>query len=191
MFSLSRVMSNTQENSLDVSKSTDPLDVITGNDILRNASTGLAFQGILVDKNEGEILQQRFNLITVQGNISLTQPSHHEFDKVEEFKSEIKENFFKKGIEKFGASIKGSVEVSSLFKGLLNVSGAFSSNQDRQNIAENNQIIEQRYYSKVQYAIFPTAACILNPSHIRLDHNALQELKRIDNILRNIESDYT
>ncbi|MBD2302273.1 hypothetical protein [Nostoc sp. FACHB-190] len=160
------------------------------NNILLTASAGLALQGVLVSANEEEILQPRFNLIAVQGNISLTQPLHQSIDKTEEFQSQFQENIFKKGVEKFGTSIKASAEGSSLFQGLLNASASFSLDKEAENLTERKQKIESSYYSKVQYVVVPTAAFTLNPNQIRLDSNALEELKKIDKILRNPESEY-
>ncbi len=158
--------------------------------ILQQASAGLALHGMLISTNEEDILQQRFNLITVQGNISLTHPSYKATDNTEEFKSETKESIFKRGVEKFGASIKASAKGNGLFGGLLNASASFSSQKETENINETKQTTTSNYYSKVQYVVMPVAACTITSNQIRLDNNALQELKRIDNILRNPESEY-
>ncbi|WP_323245891.1 P-loop NTPase family protein [Nodularia spumigena] len=161
-----------------------------GKNILQQASAGLALHGMLISTNEEDILQQRFNLITVQGNISLTHPSYKATDNTEEFKSETKESIFKRGVEKFGASIKASAKGNGLFGGLLNASASFSSQKETENINETKQTTTSNYYSKVQYVVMPVAACTITSNQIRLDNNALQELKRIDNILRNPESEY-
>ena len=71
--------------------------------LLQKVAAGLALQGTLVSKNEEEILCQRFSLITVQENLDLTYPSNKGiYDKTEQFRSQVRESTFKKGIEKFG-----------------------------------------------------------------------------------------
>ena len=160
------------------------------NNILQQASAGLALHGMLISTNEEEILQKRFNLITVQGNVALTQPLYKAIDNTEEFKSERKESTFKRGVEKFGLGIKVSAEGNNLFSGILNASASFSLQKETENINETKQTITSNYYSKVQYVARPVAACTITQNQIRLDDNALQELKRIDNTLRNPESEY-
>ena len=188
-------MTHSNENNIDQNiMPVDGANIIPlyqdGKNILQQASAGLALHGMLISTNEEDILQQRFNLITVQGNISLTHPSYKATDNTEEFKSETKESIFKRGVEKFGASIKASAKGNGLFGGLLNASASFSSQKETENINETKQTTTSNYYSKVQYVVMPVAACTITSNQIRLDNNALQELKRIDNILRNPESEY-
>ena len=108
----------------------------------------------------------------------------------EEFRSRNSENLFKQGIEKFGSSIELSAQGGILLgTGMVSGSTTFSRNTNQELTVSHNETNEGKYYSRVQYVVVPTKTCIINQNIIRLNHDALDELKRIDTILTNPNSE--
>lgn len=159
--------------------------------LLTASSSGLALQGIFLSKDKELILKERLPLVRVEQGIDLINPSIPEIDRTEEFRSKSSENLFKQGIEKFGSSIELSAQGGILWgTGIASGSAGFSRNTDRELTVINNESNKGKYYSKVQYIVVPTQACILNQNIIRLNQDALLELKRIDTILSHPNSKY-
>ncbi|NEP79151.1 MAG: hypothetical protein F6K39_13855 [Okeania sp. SIO3B3] len=158
--------------------------------LLKASSGALALQGIFLSKDKELIFKERLPLITVEQRVDLINPSIPEIDRTEEFRSKSSENLFKQGIERFGSSIELSAQGGILWgTGIASGSAGFSRNTDRELTVTNNERNEGKYYSKVQYVVVPTQACILNQNIIRLNQDALLELKRIDKILDNPNSE--
>ncbi len=163
---------------------------LTENQIVNTSSAGLALQGIFLSTDGELILKERLPLVDIEKTVDFINPSLPEIDRTEEFRSKNSENLFKQGIEKFGSSIELSAQGGILFgTGIVSGSTDFSRNTNQEVTITNNKTNEGKYYSRVQYVVIPTKTCILNPNIIRLNQDALEELKRIDTILTNPNSE--
>ena len=163
---------------------------LISNQLLKASSAGLALQGIFLSTDRESIFKERLPLVSVEETVDLINSSHPEIDRTEEFRSRNSEKLFKQGIEKFGSSIELSAQ-GGIFLGSGTVSGGtnFSRKINHDLSFTSNETNEEKYYSRVQYVVVPTKTCILNQNIIRLNENALEELKRIDTILNNPNSE--
>lgn len=160
------------------------------NQFLENSSAGLTLQGIFLSKVREPLFKDRLPLIKVEKTLDLINPSHPEIDRAEEFHSRNSKELFKQGIERFGSSIELSAQGGILLgAGILNGGITFSRNANQESTVSYNETNEGKYYSRVQYVVVPTKTCIINPNIIRLNNDALEELRRIDTILNNPDSE--
>jgi hypothetical protein len=162
------------------------------NQFLENSSAGLTLQGIFLSTVRESLFKDRLPLIKVEKTLDLVNPSHPEIDRVEEFHSRNSEDLFKQGIEKFGSSIELSAHGGILLgAGIVNGGITFSRNANQELNVSHNETNEGKYYSRVQYVVVPTKTCIINPNIIRLNNDALEDLRRIDTILNNPDSEHS
>ncbi len=177
---------------------------------IQSASAGLASQGVYICDQGEEVMSPRCNLIKVKDSIRRVQPHDGGVDIQEQFTLEHNEENFIKLVEKFGykhifdldgnLSFGGKLDASAVRKRInitniitalflpeINIGGKFSRASETHHESETSNRLETKfkYYSKVHLAIIPVDACTLKESNIQLDDDALDELKKIDRLLSN------
>lgn len=148
-------------------------------DVLKNASGGLALQGIFLSRNIDDQMQSRDKLLKPPDNIQLMGPSLSKFEKTEEFSSQQQEDQFRKSMDKLGYSASASVmERNWGFRG--EVGGTYSKPFESEVTSEN--LSKELYSSTVKYSFVPLASSYFNDSQLLLSDDVLRKLKEVENL---------
>ena len=147
--------------------------------MLRNASGGLALQGVLVSDLDDQ-MQSRDKLLNPPDDIQLVGPSLSKFERIEEFSSQHREDSFKKSMNNLGYSASASVKGGGW--GIsVEVGGGYSKASEKETTSESHQ--KELYSSTIKYSFVPLASSCFNDSQLRLSHEALKKLKVVETLI--------
>lgn len=153
---------------------------LSNKQMLRNASGGLALQGILLTKNVEDQMEIRDKLLNPPDDIQLVGPSLSMFEKTEEFSSQHQEDQFKKSMDKLGYSASASAKGG--FSGVnVEVSGGYSKASESEITSEHHQ--KELYSSTIKYSFVPLASSCFSDSQLLLSRDALVKLKRVETLI--------
>ena len=164
------------ENNSDYVITSEP---ISKEEILKNASGGIALEGCFENDGLEELTIKREQLLQVPNNLSLSQPQQDE--KIEQFQvtSIEEEEEFMKAVEKMGFSLACSANAGILNMGLnACTKGKTSSGYEK----ENPKKVVETYASTLKYCYVPTASCLIDEDQMHLSDSALNVLKSIENM---------
>ena len=149
-------------------------------DVLKNASGGLALQGILLSRNLDDQMQSRDRLLKPPDDILLMGPSLSKFEKIEEFSSQYQEDHFRRSMDKLGYSASASATRDYWgFSG--DMGGTYSKPSESEVASEDHQ--NELYSSTMKYSFVPFASSYFNDSQLLLSDDALKQLKDIENLI--------
>ncbi|XP_065443437.1 interferon-induced very large GTPase 1 [Chrysemys picta bellii] len=149
-------------------------------EVLRWASGGLALQGIYKTKKLAEMVEKREQLIDIPERFELFGPEQGPLFEKKEFSSAEAESTFTKTMEKLGFSI--SVAAKGGFWGFsAETSTDYSSSSESEETHRSRS--EHAYICTTKYSYIPLASCYFPKDQLRLSSAALQELKKIEQLL--------
>ena len=143
-------------------------------DVLKNASGGLALQGILLSRNVHDQMQSRDRLLKPPYYIQLMGPSLSKFEKMEEFSSQCQEDQFRRSMDTLGYS-------ASAWGFSAKVGGAYSITSKPEVTLEDHQ--KELYSSTVKYSFVPLASSYFNDSQLLLSDDVLRKLKEVEKLI--------
>ncbi|XP_063804294.1 interferon-induced very large GTPase 1-like [Pseudophryne corroboree] len=150
---------------------------LSDEDILLNASGGLALEGIYLTKNQEDILEKREQLLAVPKGISLTNSRQSPVLDHKEFSSSVAESVFHKSMEKLGFSIATAAKVGF---GGFQADGSFGYSTTSISKQKQESHTERTYISTTKYNYIPLASCYITKEQLYLSSAALNELKTIE-----------
>ena len=145
-----------------------PSDVST---LLQNASGGVALRGRSYDEKTKSYSNKHRQLIQQPTNVTLKQPVQTSKERTFEFESKRQADEFSDSWQKTGG-------VLSLINTVADI-GAVSSEHK-----QSTKNSDQKFCSRIHWQWIPTGSIELNPNTLKLSDEALQALKKIDEIKR-------
>ncbi|XP_078477451.1 interferon-induced very large GTPase 1-like [Lampetra planeri] len=156
-------------------------------EILRNASGGLALEGVYMSGKLEDKLEKRGKLLTIPQTIQFVDPVHTPMTQQHEFISFSEESVFEKGMKVMGFSSTVSEQgcVSTLSREPISMPNKSLNLKKMQNVQTDHSHI-----SRTEYTYLPLASAHLQMAQIRLSDAALKELQNIENTLENTKADF-
>ncbi|XP_078740387.1 LOW QUALITY PROTEIN: interferon-induced very large GTPase 1-like [Lampetra fluviatilis] len=156
-------------------------------EILRNASGGLALEGVYMSGKLEDTLEKRGKLLTIPQTIQFVDPVHTPMTQQHEFISFSEESVFEKGMKVMGFSSTVSEQgcVSTLSREPISMPNKSLNLKKMQNVQTDHSHI-----SRTEYTYLPLASAHLQMAQIRLSDAALKELQNIENTLENTKADF-
>ncbi|XP_029417565.1 interferon-induced very large GTPase 1-like [Nannospalax galili] len=156
---------------------------LSDRDLIKQASGGLALQGIYKTSQQRDLIQRRDKLLRVPKELSIFGPEQGTRMESKEFTSSHAESIFTQTIEKLGFSITSSVKGGGW--GIRLEAG-----MDERNYAESKDThqshSESSYFCLSKFNYIPLATCHFSIDQIQLSKAALEDLKIIDELLGEI-----
>ncbi|XP_062344342.1 interferon-induced very large GTPase 1-like [Cinclus cinclus] len=160
--------------------SADRRENIPDTEVLRQASGGLALQGIYRTSRAGDVLARREQLLRVPEEFQLAGPVQGSVLERKEFSSSAAESTFTKSMEQLGFSMSVSSKFS--FWGInLGQNVNQSSSSQSQDTQQSHS--EQSYFCTTKYQYIPLASCYFQRQQLHLSDAALRELQDMEQIL--------
>ena len=153
--------------------------------LITTASSGLALRGILITRDQNDVLNQRRHLLRASDDLHLDGPSHPQHDKIQQFSSKKKEDEFSKRVEMLGYSSSASIKAGYWGIGLEASTSYTKKNEED---TTNEQHKEETYSSTVKYSVMPLASCSFKDHQLQLSNDAVSHLQRINDALGNMQS---
>uniref|UniRef100_A0A8C8RF39 VLIG-type G domain-containing protein n=1 Tax=Pelusios castaneus TaxID=367368 RepID=A0A8C8RF39_9SAUR len=177
---LTEVMENVHKQLHQLEESLSQSENVSDEEVLRRASGGLALQGIYKTHQLADMVGNREQLITVPEGFELFGPQQGPVFKKKEFSSSKAESTFTRTMETLGFSI--SVAAKGGFGGFsAETSSDYSQSEESEETHRSRS--EHTYICTTQYSYIPLASCYLPKDQLRLSSAALQELKKLEQIL--------
>ncbi|XP_061436275.1 interferon-induced very large GTPase 1-like [Lethenteron reissneri] len=156
-------------------------------EILQNASGGLALEGVYMGGKLEDILEKRGKLLTIPQTFQFVDPVHTPMTQQHEFISFSEESVFKKSMEVMGFSSTASKQgcASTLSRKPISMQTKSFNLKEMQNIQPHHS-----YISRTEYTYLPLASGHLQRTQLRLSDAALKELQNIENTLENTKEDF-
>ncbi|KAM4878234.1 interferon-induced very large GTPase 1-like [Sylvia borin] len=159
---------------------------IPDTEVLRQASGGLALQGIYRTSRPEDVLAKREQLLKIPEGFQLAGPEQGSLLERKEFSSSAAESTFTKSIEKLGFSM--SVSAQAAFWGTKLEAGVdHSSSSQSQDTHQSHS--EQSYFCTTKYQYIPLASCHFQRHQLLLSDAALQELQDMEQLLSFTQED--
>ncbi|KAM4878257.1 interferon-induced very large GTPase 1-like isoform 1-T2 [Sylvia borin] len=159
---------------------------IPDTEVLRQASGGLALQGIYRTSRPEDVLATREQLLRVPEGFQLASPDQGSLLERKEFSSSAAESTFFKSMEQLGFSM--SVSAKAAFWGTNLGSGVdHSSSSQSQDTHQSHS--EQSYFCSTMYQYIPLASCHFQRHQLLLSDAALQELQDMEQLLSFTQED--
>ncbi|XP_061106745.1 interferon-induced very large GTPase 1-like [Conger conger] len=155
--------------------------MIPDEQVLRSASGGLALEGMYKTGNLEDLLKKRHQLLEVPDSFRLHGPEHKYFYEKKEFNSRESQTKFQKVIEKLGISFSLSGK-SPILGFEFEVNAEYEHSEEKTNKSSS----ENTYILNTQYNYVPLASCFIERDKLKLCHFALNELKKIESVLLNV-----
>ncbi|XP_059323283.1 interferon-induced very large GTPase 1-like [Ammospiza nelsoni] len=153
---------------------------IPDTEVLRQASGGLALQGIYRTSRPEDVLAKREQLLRVPEGFQLAGPEQGSLLERKEFSSSAAESTFTKSMEQLGFSV--SVSAKSSFWG-INLGGSVDHSSSSQSEDTHQSHSEQSYFCTTKYQYIPLASCYFQRHQLRLSDAALRELQEMEQLL--------
>ncbi|KAM4903428.1 interferon-induced very large GTPase 1-like [Sylvia borin] len=153
---------------------------IPDTEVLRQASGGLALQGIYRTSRPEDVLAKREQLLKVPEGFQLTGPEQGSLLERKEFSSSAAESTFTKSMEQLGFSM--SVSPKAAFLG-INVGSGVDHSSSSQSQDTHQSHSEQSYFCSTMYQYIPLASCCFQRHQLLLSDAALQELQDMEQLL--------
>ncbi|XP_058658756.1 interferon-induced very large GTPase 1-like [Ammospiza caudacuta] len=153
---------------------------IPDTEVLRQASGGLALQGIYRTSRPEDMLAKREQLLKVPDGFQLAGPEQGSLLEKKEFSSSSAESTFTKSMEQLGFSVSVSAK-SSFWRIGLGAGVDHSSSSQSQDTHQSHS--EQSYFCITKYQYIPLASCYFQRHQLRLSDAALQELQEMEQLL--------
>ncbi|XP_069461687.1 interferon-induced very large GTPase 1-like isoform X2 [Ambystoma mexicanum] len=153
---------------------------ISDQEILRNASGGLALEGIYKTTKLEDYLVKRETLLIIPEGFVLRGPEQSPVIEQKEFSSSFAESTFMKSMDKLGYSMNCTAKGS--FLGIqMETSPDYRKSSESDTNHKSNH--ERSYFSTTKYNYIPVASCYFEMDQVRLSAAALQELTNIEQLL--------
>ncbi|KAM4878235.1 interferon-induced very large GTPase 1-like [Sylvia borin] len=159
---------------------------IPDTEVLRQASGGLALQGIYRTSRPEDVLAKREQLLKVPEGFQLTGPEQGSLLERKEFSSSSAESTFTKSMEQLGFSM--SVSSKAAFLG-INVGSGVDHSSSSQSQDTHQSHSEQSYFCSTKYQYIPLASCYFQRHQLLLSDAALQELQDMEQLLSFTQED--
>ncbi|XP_032537969.1 interferon-induced very large GTPase 1-like isoform X2 [Chiroxiphia lanceolata] len=153
---------------------------IPDTEVLRQASGGLALQGIYRTSRAEDVLAKREQLIRVPEGFQLAGPEQGSVLEREEFSSNAAESSFTKSMEQLGFTISVSAKAESWWFN-LDLGVNYSSSSQSENTQQSKS--EQSYFCITKFQYIPLASCFFQRHQLLLSDAALQELQDVEQLL--------
>ncbi|XP_021045219.1 interferon-induced very large GTPase 1 [Mus pahari] len=153
---------------------------LSDGDLVRQASGGLALQGIFKTSHQRSLIQKREELLSVPKQFSLLGPEHGTEIKTMEFSSFQEQAMFTRTIKMMGFSS------TCLVKGEgwgLSLEAGMGQNKQTESEDAHQSHLEQTYFCSARFSYIPLATCHFHINDLQLSKAALQELKTIEELL--------
>ncbi|XP_057605715.1 interferon-induced very large GTPase 1-like [Hippopotamus amphibius kiboko] len=149
-------------------------------ELLRHASGGLALQGIYKTSNCSGLIEKKEELLSVPKEFSLCGPEQGTRMETKQFTSSQEESIFTQTVEKLGFS----VSASAMGRG-WGVSLEAAMNQSKHSESKETQesCSKHTYFCSTKFSYIPLASCHFPIDQLQLSKAAVQELKRIEDLL--------
>ncbi|XP_042305119.1 interferon-induced very large GTPase 1-like [Sceloporus undulatus] len=156
---------------------------LSDDDILRWASGGLALQGIFQTCNLGDCVQKREQLIQIPEGFQLLGPSQGPQSERRDFSSSEAESKFRKTVEQLGLSF-GLAFKYGIGEEYIESSSSYRHSSESKESSKSCS--EHSYICTTQYNYVPIASCHFPKDQLRLSHPALQDLRKMEQLLRHV-----
>ncbi|XP_058863590.1 interferon-induced very large GTPase 1-like [Acipenser ruthenus] len=166
------------------SASLSPPHSMSDEEVLRNASGGLALEGVYETGNLEDLVEKREQLIQVPESFSLRGPEHNFFYEQKEFSSCRSQTLFQKVMEKLGFSFSCSLKTG--FWGLT-FENTTEKTQSTETEESSKLLSEHSCISNTKYNYIPLASSFIERDKLKLSTAAVNELKRIETIMLNTD----
>ncbi|KAM4902821.1 interferon-induced very large GTPase 1-like [Sylvia borin] len=157
---------------------------IPDTEVLRQASGGLALQGIYRTSRPEDVLAKREQLLRVPEGFQLAGPEQGLQLEGKEFSSSAAESTFTKSMEQLGFSM--SVSAKAAFLGISLGAGVDHSSSSQ---SQDTHHSEQSYFCSTKYQYIPLASCYFQRHQLLLSDAALQELQDMEQLLSFTQED--
>ncbi|MBN3292669.1 GVIN1 GTPase, partial [Polypterus senegalus] len=179
---LEAVIENMQKQLDCMESSLQKNENLSDGEIIKNASGGLALEGIYKTKKLEDLMNKREQLIDLPKSFTLTGPQDTQVFEQVEVSSHESESTFEKLMEKMGRSIAAAVKGGGWgFTLDVQLQPKTSSELTR----ASNSLTEKNYICTIKYNYIPLASYFINKSDLTLTKAALDELKRIEMLVMN------
>ncbi|XP_027597817.2 interferon-induced very large GTPase 1-like isoform X2 [Pipra filicauda] len=153
---------------------------IPDTEVLRQASGGLALQGIYRTSRAEDLLAKREQLIRVPEGFQLAGPEQGSVLERKEFSSNAAESSFTKSMEQLGFTISASAK-AEFWRVNLGLGVDYSSSSQSEDTHQSKS--EQSYFCITKYQYIPLASCFFQRHQLLLSDAALQELQDVEQFL--------
>ncbi|XP_008917714.2 interferon-induced very large GTPase 1 [Manacus vitellinus] len=153
---------------------------IPDTEVLRQASGGLALQGIYRTSRAEDVLAKREQLIRVPEGFQLIGPEKGSVLERKEFSSNAAESSFTKSMEQLGFTISASAK-AEFWRVSLGLGVDYSRSSQSEDTHQSNS--EQSYFCITKYQYIPLASCFFQRHQLLLSDAALQELQHVEQLL--------
>ncbi|XP_069092613.1 interferon-induced very large GTPase 1-like [Pleurodeles waltl] len=153
---------------------------LSDKEVLRNASGGLALEGVYKTTIPEDALENRERLITIPEEFRLDGPVQSPVLQQKEFSSSSAESMFTRRVEKCGFSLSCSAEA-----GFWGFQMENSNNYNKSSESETNHKShsDHSYVCTIKYNYIPLASGYFEMNHLRLSDAALKQLKQTEELL--------
>ncbi|XP_048372389.1 interferon-induced very large GTPase 1-like [Sphaerodactylus townsendi] len=156
---------------------------LSDHEVLTWASGGLALQGIYQTTNITDLLGEREQLIQIPKGFKFCGPVQGSFLEKMEFSSSKDESTFRKTVEHLGLSF--SLACKGELKTIIaETHGSYSRTSKHAKTLKTST--EHSYFCAAQYNYIPLALCHFSKDQLKLSSSALQELRKIEHLSRQI-----
>ncbi|XP_039237887.1 interferon-induced very large GTPase 1-like [Pipra filicauda] len=160
--------------------SVDRRENIPDTEVLRQASGGLALQGIYRTSRAEDLLAKREQLIRVPEGFQLAGPEQGSVLERKEFSSNAAESSFTKSMEQLGFTISASAK-AEFWRVNLGLDVDHSSSSQSEDTHQSKS--EQSYFCITKFQYIPLASCFFQRHQLLLSDAALQELQDVEQLL--------
>uniref|UniRef100_A0A8C4XGW1 VLIG-type G domain-containing protein n=1 Tax=Erpetoichthys calabaricus TaxID=27687 RepID=A0A8C4XGW1_ERPCA len=179
---LKAVIENMQKQLDCMESSLQKSENLSDREIVKNASGGLALEGIYKTDKLEDLMNKREQLIDLHQSFSLAGPQDTQVFEQVEVSSHESEATFGKLMEKMGRSIAAAVKGGGW--GFC-LDARLQQKKSSEFSRARNSLTEKSYICTTKYNYIPLASCFINKSDLTLTKAALDELKRIEMLVMN------
>uniref|UniRef100_A0A8C4TIQ6 VLIG-type G domain-containing protein n=1 Tax=Erpetoichthys calabaricus TaxID=27687 RepID=A0A8C4TIQ6_ERPCA len=178
-----KVMIESMQKQLDCMESSlQKTENLSDGEIVKNASGGLALEGIYKTGKLEDLMKKREQLINLHQSFSLAGPQDNQVLEQLEVSSHKSEATFGKLMEKMGRSIAAAVKGGEWS---FSLDAQLQQNTSSELTRECGSLTEKSYICRTKYNYIPLASCFINKSDLTLTKAVLDELKRLEMLVMN------